>query len=553
MMDSNFYKKILVEQKYITEEDAARAEAYEKEGGGSFVDLLLKEELVSQETLGYAIAEYHKVRFIDLRQRHIDSNLLTLIPAALAREHRIVPVSEKDGELLFATDMVDSLQPPAEFFELFAPKKVTVGYALTQPIDAALAEYSETLDTRFSEILLQTSGVAPQLFEEIIRDALVYQASDVHFEPRAGKADIRFRVDGMLELAGSVESETYANILNRIKILSNLRIDEHFLPQDGAVRFELDGRTVDLRVSVVPTLSGEKTVIRVLAEYVRDLSFADLGFTDAHTEMLTAAAHKPFGMILVSGPTGSGKTTTLYSLVRTVKSPKLNIMTIEDPVEYRMTGTNQMQVHEKAGLTFARGLRAILRQDPNVVLVGEIRDLETAETAINAALTGHLLFSTFHANNAATCVPRLLEMDVEPFLLASTLELIVAQRLVRRICESCRESYKTTPKALAHMPKEAFRSLPKKSITLYRGKGCSVCHQTGYRGRAAVVEMISMTPELKALISQNPAAADIWDIARQQGSVSMFDDGVLKAGLGITTLDEVVRVTSPYEGEHHPE
>lgn len=382
--------------------------------------------------------------------------------------------------------------------------------------------------------------------EEIFEDALVYRASDIHFEPQHKDIIVRFRVDGVLHEAGRIPKEYYENILNRIKVKSGLRIDEHFVAQDGSLRHEKDGMMIDMRTSVVPTIEGEKVVLRVLAAYVQEFTLGNLGLSQLHQQLLKASAEKPFGMILVAGPTGSGKTTTLYALVKLVDSPDVNITTIEDPVEYKVQGVNQIQVNLQTNLTFAKGLRSIVRQDPDIILVGEIRDNETAEISVNAALTGHLLYSTFHANDAATAIPRLLNMDIEPFLLASTLEVIVAQRLVRKICDNCR--YSVTKKSgdfdTAQL-KSAAPYFPDKSITLYQGKGCEACGQTGYKGRTAIFEFIHITTEMQNLILRSPSTQEIWQLARKEGSQSLFEDGVFKVKTGITTLEELLRVAEP--------
>ncbi len=313
-----------------------------------------------------------------------------------------------------------------------------------------------------------------------------------------------------------------------------MRIDEHNAAQDGAMRYARHGDVADMRVSVAPTLDGEKVAIRVLSHYVRAFTMGDLGLTAANQEILSRAAKKPFGMILVTGPTGSGKTTTLYALVKDLNSREINITTIEDPVEYKISGINQIQVNPQTNLTYAKGLKSIVRQDPDVILVGEIRDEETAEIAVNAALTGHLLFSTFHANDAATAIPRLLDMGVEPFLVASTLDLIIAQRLVRRICESCRTSY-TSKEETAALEIGRF----------YRGAGCNMCHGSGYSGRTALFECIEVTPQMNELILKQPAVAAICALSRAQGSRSMWEDGLEKVKRGVTTIEELSRVAQP--------
>ncbi len=358
---------------------------------------------------------------------------------------------------------------------------------------------------------------------------------------------IRFRVDRVLHEAGRISREYYDGILNRIKVQARLRIDTHFATQDGAVRYERKEGSVDLRISIVPTLDGEKVAIRILAEYIRGFSLGDLGLFPEDQALIAQALRKPFGMILASGPTGSGKTTTLYALLKLLNRPEVNITTIEDPVEYKVIGVNQIQVNPQTNLTFAEGLRSIVRQDPNIILVGEIRDRETAEISVNAALTGHLLLSTLHANDAATAIPRLLDIGVEPFLLASTLNLIVSQRLARRICESCRQSLSSPLSEMQKIIPRAERYFNQETVTIYRGKGCNVCGGTGYRGRVGIFEIIEMTPELQELILTHPSAKAVGDLARMQGSRSLFDDGILKVKSGITSIEELLRVAIPRE------
>jgi type II secretory ATPase GspE/PulE/Tfp pilus assembly ATPase PilB-like protein len=315
----------------------------------------------------------------------------------------------------------------------------------------------------------------------------------------------------------------------------------------GVMHRVSDAASADLRVSLVPTVEGEKVVMRVLNTGAQGFSLSDIGLMDTHRELLEEYAAKPFGMILTVGPTGSGKTTTLYSLLKMLNRPKSNVTTIEDPVEYKLKGINQIQVNEATGLSFARGLRAIVRQDPDVILVGEIRDQETAEISVNAALTGHLLLSTFHANDAATAIPRLIDMGIEPFLLASTLEVIIAQRLARRICKKCRYSLSVTDASASVEPRllKTIQKHFKKGETLYSGKGCSVCSGTGYSGRVALFEFIEITPAMKDLIASSPSTQSVVTLARREGAKSMFVDGIDKIRQGETTLEELFRVVAP--------
>ena len=372
------------------------------------------------------------------------------------------------------------------------------------------------------------------------------RASDIHFEPQEDIVIVRFRVDGVLHEAGRIPREHFEGVVNRVKIEANMRIDEHFAAQDGAIRHKNEAGTMDIRVNIVPVVDGEKIVMRLLAAYVRTLSLADLGFTEDAQQILERAAQKPFGMILTTGPTGSGKSTTLSALMKMRNQPDINISTIEDPVEYKIRGVNHIQVNPKADLTFASGLRALVRQDPDVILVGEIRDGETADISINAALTGHLLFSTLHANDAATAVPRLLDMDVEPFLMASTLEVVIGQRLVRRICPDCRYSYSVSAKEAKSMFAGAAKFFKgNKKVTLYKGKGCESCGDTGYKGRVGIYELLEITPEIEQLIINRATSAEINERARKKGMKLMFEDGFTKALSGLTTLEELLRVAAP--------
>ncbi len=545
MFDQALYQNILLDQNYISPADAAAASAYEAAGRGTFIEYLLQNDILNESTLGLAIAEHYNTTFADLGTRPPSDVDMARIPEDISKKYRIVFIDGTETAVRVASDTPDNAELPGVLATLFPNIPVTISFAFTTAIDTVLSHYQKALNTRFSDIIKGDKRVAPEIFDEIIKDAISFRASDIHFEPALTKAIVRFRVDGMLRLAGEIPREYYENVLNRIKIQSNLRTDEHFAPQDGAIRFVSAATTVDLRVSIVPTLDGEKVVIRVLAEYVKGLTFADLGFSDRNIALLEAAARKPFGMIIVSGPTGSGKTTTLYSLIKKLNTPEVNITSIEDPVEYRMIGANQIQVNPKTDLTFAKGLRAIVRQDPNIILVGEIRDTETAETAVNAALTGHLLLSTFHANDAATTIPRLLEMSIEPFLLASTVELIIAQRLVRTICESCKQSYKTTPAKLTELFPQAKNYFSGASLTLYKGNGCTACNNTGYLGRTSIIEIISVDKSLRELIVTRPSAGEIWDAAKRAGAQSLFDDGISKVKVGVTTVEEILRVASP--------
>jgi len=542
--DIDKIKATLLKENYISQADSAAAEKAAHDSAG-YISYLIREQLLSKNLLGQALAEAYKLPFADLGQRPVTKVQVQAIPEDAAREQRLVIVKTDDKNTIVATDQPEKIEP-AKVKKIFPGKKVGVVYTLPEYIDQAFESYERPLATRFSDIIKTGQRIAPEIVDEIIKDALSFRASDIHFEPRGERVVVRFRVDGALREAGELPKEYYDNILNRVKVESGMRIDEHLTAQDGAMQRTSGDQHVDLRVSLIPTVEGEKIVMRVLGAYVAGFGFEQVGFNDQHREIVERNIAKPFGMILTVGPTGSGKTTTLYSLLKLLNKPDVNVTTIEDPVEYKMPDTNQIQVRENGNMTFAKGLRAIVRQDPDIILVGEIRDQETAEISVNAALTGHLLLSSFHANDAATAIPRLIDIGVEPFLLSSTLEIIIAQRLVRQICSHCRYSLPAS-EALGNLRPNGVKwaSYFKKDATVYAGKGCNVCAGSGYQGRSALFEIIEVTPEMQDLVLQTPSTLAIEKLARKQGSRPMFDDGIDKVKLGVTTLTEVLRVVPP--------
>lgn len=538
-------KKILLDGDYITEEDVAEAEEYIKKRGTTFYDYLLQKNLITKQLLGQAIAEAFKIPYADLEAYPPPLKQVLKIPEDTAKKHRAVLFSEKEGEVVIATDYPKAPSLPPKMKELFPQKEIRISYSLAEDIDNIFMLYKKPLETRFSKIIQEKGKVVPELLKEIFKDAIAYNSSDIHFEPRKDFVRVRFRIDGVLHEAGHLPIEYYENILNRIKVQSGLRIDQHFTTQDGSLRYSDNNDFIDFRTSIIPTVEGEKVVLRLLASYVKKLSIGELGLLEDQVRLLEEAASKPFGMVVVCGPTGSGKTTTLYGFIKMVNDLDVNITTIEDPVEYKTEGLNQIQVNPQTDITFAKGLRSIIRQDPDIILVGEIRDRETAEIAVNAALTGHLLYSTFHANDAATAIPRLLDMGVEPFLLASTLEVVVAQRLVRTICKKCRVSIKDKPENLnIHQFEKIKDYFPGETITLYKGKGCDSCSKTGYKGRTAIFEIIKITPSIQELILKRPSTREILALAKKEGTKTLFEAGVEKVKSGITTIEELLRVTN---------
>jgi type II secretory ATPase GspE/PulE/Tfp pilus assembly ATPase PilB-like protein len=575
--------KALLELNYLSPEDMKRADVLAKRNGTSLKDALFELDLLTRDLFESAIVEHYHLKQVDLKTKTPPAELVEKLPEDIARAYSAVVIELTKSSVTVATSdptnqlleeairmnfeqgvalfpekedqekRVTSRKTASRFsFKKSSPDrkryqgKVTFVFAPRAAIEALFVQYRKPLATRFQAIIERQRKVAPEILEEIFNDAISLRASDIHFEPQEKTVIVRFRIDGVLHEAGRIPKEYYEGVVNRIKIAANLHIDEHLAAQDGAIRYETPTGTMDIRVSIVPIVDGEKIVMRLLSEYIRTLTLTDLGFSETHREALEHAAHKPFGMILTTGPTGSGKSTTLYALMKLRNHPDVNISTIEDPVEYKVPGINHIQVNPETQLTFANGLRALMRQDPNIILVGEIRDGETASIGVNAALTGHLLFSTLHANDSATSVPRMLEMGVEPFLLASTLEVVIAQRLARRICPRCRYSYSVSKSELPKLFPNAEKFFPKNQrVLLYKGKGCEACGGIGYQGRLGFYELLVISSEIEDLIVRRASSSDIVTMARKQGMKLLFEDGFEKVLAGATTLEELLRVAAP--------
>lgn len=535
-------KEILLSQQYVSQEDFSAAQEQSELAGASIVQYLVDTQALSYDLYGQAVAEYFKMSYVDFDAHPVTEKTTELVSKSTATKKRVIFVYEDDKKAVYATDIPGQKGLEDKFKKNHSKKKIVVAYALGQGIDKGLFLYRDSVSDVVEKILKKDPENAPEVIDVLFTEAVNRKASDMHFEPQKEFVVVRFRIDGFLEEVIRFERELYAIVLNRIKVLSDLRIDKHFSSQDGSLHYESPAISVDMRVSIVPIIDGEKIVIRILGEYVKGLSLQDIGMTGNDLVIAEEAARKPFGMILVTGPTGSGKTTTLYSIVKLLNKPGVNIMTIEDPVEYKIPGINQIQVNEQAELTFAKGLRSVVRQDPDIILVGEIRDKETAEIAVNAALTGHLVISTFHANDAATAIPRLLDMGIEPFLLASTLELVVGQRLVRVLKEDQRISKTYTKDDLSEKYKELEPFFKEGVHTFYEPKENS---ESPFSGRTAIFELLPITNQLENLVMKNPSASEIWEVARKQGVTSMFEDGIRKLKLGITTPQELLRVVEP--------
>lgn len=578
-------KEILLAQSYVTEEDVATAEKDVEERNISLKQALFELEFLNQTLYDNAIAEYYGLPYFDNENTAVEPAVVTQLPEAISRTYSCVVVARPDvGNVTIATsdpgktnleeairlnlDNEEAIFPQGDEEESKDGKKkddkkkkekkedvnrakfsgeIVLNYAPPNVIEGLQIHYRKPLETKFQAIINTSKKVAPEILQTIFDDAINLGASDIHFEPREKDVIIRFRVDGVLHVAGQMPKLYYEGVLNRVKIAGNMKIDKHFEAQDGAIRYRpASGEKYDMRVSILPLVDGEKVVMRIIADSVQKLTLHTLGFSDRHRKQLERAANKPFGMILASGPTGSGKSTTLYSLIKIRNKPDVNISTIEDPVEYKIPGVNHTQKNDDTNLTFANGLRALMRQDPDIMLVGEIRDDETAEIAVNSALTGHLLFSTVHANTAATAIPRLLEMGVEPFLLASTLEVIIGQRLLRRICNKCRYSYNVPTKELKELyPLAAKYFTEEDSVRLFKGKGCASCHDTGYAGRMGVHELFVLSNEIRDMIINRRPTEELTMKARTQGMKLMFEDGLEKVYQGFTTMEELLRVAAP--------
>jgi len=582
---------ILLSQNYLSEEEFKRVTAMSKDRNLPLLSILFEQGLLTQELYESAIAEHFRLPFFDLQAHFPSPETIGKLPEEIAQNHHMVVVETSDTSVTVATSDPSqerleeivrlnlgqkapvALPPEAKSGEqegapeqkkvvqrlLSLGKKeekqqgpqrfsgtVAFAYAPQSAIDSACQHYRKPLSTRFQSIIESEKKVAPEIIDEIINEAIELRASDIHFEPQDKIVIVRFRIDGVMHEAGRIPKEHYEGVVNRIKIQANMRIDEHFAAQDGAIRYSAPRNAMDIRVSIVPLVEGEKVVMRLLSSYVRSITLLDLGFSAVNQVTLTEAAHKPFGMVLTTGPTGSGKSTTLTALLKMRNTPDVNISTIEDPVEYKIPGVNHIQVNPKTNLTFAAGLRALVRQDPDIVLVGEIRDGETANISVNAALTGHLVFSTLHSNDAATAIPRLLDMGVEPFLLASTLEIVIGQRLVRRVCPRCRASSSISGVEAQKLFPGAERNFDaKKSITLYHGKGCEACSSTGFRGRVGIYELLTISPAIKDVILRRASSAEINSVAIKEGMRLMFEDGLDKMLAGVTTIEELLRVAAP--------
>jgi type IV pilus assembly protein PilB len=532
--------------------------AYEEHqrSGRSLGRVLVEQGVLSESQLVAALATQIGLRFVDLSDFAVDGSAVSRVPNAVCRRYTVLPVGYEDGKLLVA--MAD----PANVFAIDDIRSLTgmdvkPAVATRADVLAAINRFHRA-DSELDDLTMTLTGaddLADDLsnVSEVVEDAPVVKfvnllitqaiqdrASDIHIEPTERDLRVRFRIDGVLHEVMRSPKNIQSGVTSRLKIMAEINIAERRIPQDGRLSVTTNGKKVDLRVATLPTVWGEKVVMRILDNSTAMLNLSDLGFSQANYDRYSKSFTKPYGMLLVTGPTGSGKSTTLYATLNIVNSPDKNVITVEDPVEYRLAGINQVQTNVKAGLTFASALRSILRSDPDIVLIGEIRDHETAQIAIEAALTGHLVLSTLHTNDAPSAISRLIEMGVEPFLVGSALDCVLAQRLARRLCPKCKEAYVPTPEALitARYPWEDGQPLP----TLYRPAGCSACSKTGYKGRLALHEVMAVTEQIERLAVERASAEAIGKVAREQGMALLRDDGLVKVTEGVTSLEEIFRV-----------
>ncbi len=559
--------------------------------GKTLLQTLVSQNLLSEEDSVKITALTKNIPFVDLSNQNISNETLNLIPKDDAAEYTAVAFGTSEGRLQVAMQDPEDLQAidflsrksgyPIKAY--LAPKKQISAWInryqanLDSEVEQALGQdkkddqkqaeavkHFDKEDSKKLETIVQDAPITRAL-NSIIEYAINAHASDIHIEPREKELKIRFRIDGILQEVMTLPKTTEPALISRIKILSKLKIDEHRVPQDGEAQYRLGGREIDLRIAIAPISWGEQVVIRLLDKSDALFKLASLGIYGRSYEIIKKGMAKSHGMILSTGPTGSGKSTTLYAIIQEIISPKINIITLEDPVEYKMAGVNQIQVNTDVGLTFASGLRSILRQDPNVIMVGEIRDHITADLAVQSALTGHLVLSTLHTNGAAGVLPRMLDMKIEPYLIASTINTCIGQRLVRKICNNCRAGYPASTAAVKMINKFVGSLLPKdqasiadteKSLgysnlptasqtayTLYKGRGCEQC-QEGYQGRIGLYEVFEMNPAIEQLLLQHATTSTIQKQAQADGMITMLQDGILKALGGVTTLEEVARVAS---------
>jgi type IV pilus assembly protein PilB len=568
LVDSNILPKEQVDEAF------QKAKKEQKDLGSILLEDKLMDEVQLQKSYAYMLG----FPYVDLTKEAIPLDILQIVPELIAKKYNIVAFQKTGTDLKVAMLNPDDLQT-IDFIKKKTGLKIVPCLTSRESVQAALRQYEKSLKAEFGDLLtdhVAAPGNKPEenleaaamglpvirVVDTLLKHAILEQASDIHIEPEEKEVHVRYRIDGILHDAMTLPKDIASGLVARIKVLSNLKLDEHRLPQDGRFKIENNDYKISFRVSILPVFDGEKIVMRLLDESSKGLTLEKMGLHPRALEIVQREINKPNGMILVTGPTGSGKTTTLYTVMDILNTPEVNISTVEDPVEYRMPRVNQTQISTKIGMSFAAALRALLRQDPDIIMVGEIRDEETLEIALHAAMTGHLVLSTLHTNSAAAALPRMLDMGAEPFLIASTVNVILAQRLVRRLCVECREKYTLDEKELASLGKlypidEIFERLKQdsvgakylakaasfKEVELYRAKGCDQCGGEGYKGRQGIYEVLPMDTDVRKLVTQQGTTEAIEEKAKENGMHTMAEDGILKVIQGTTSLEEVIRVT----------
>jgi len=573
-------KAFLLDAELATKKQVEEAEQKAEKTGKRLGDILVEEGAINEEQLIKLQAYILGIPYVGLEKETIDPQILRIIPEPIARKHNIIAYRKDGNNLEVAMLDPEDLQT-IDFIRKKSSLKILARLTNKESVKNALKQYQESLKAEFSELIGEESGKVKivkaeegeteeqalqkqaeeipivKIVDAILRHAILQSASDIHIEPQEKELVIRYRIDGILHDAMTLPSNIASGVVARIKVLSDLKLDEHRLPQDGRFKIEAEDYKVSLRVSILPVYTGEKIVMRILREDVKGFTLEQLGFHGEVLEKFHKNLKRPVGMILVTGPTGSGKTTTLYTAMDILNVPGVNISTIEDPIEYRMPRVNQTQVKPDIGLTFANGLRSLVRQDPDILMVGEIRDAETASLAINASLTGHLVLSTLHTNSAAGALPRLLDMEQEAFLIASTVNLIIAQRLVRKLCPDSREKYKLKAQDIEDIKryvdlervmeflyenKIVEKSRKFEDLEFCRPQASPKCPE-GYQGRIGIYEVLEVTETIRNMIAPETTSDALEERARKEGMITMAEDGIIKAAQGITSIEEVLRVT----------
>ena len=574
-IDDEQLKKFIKDSDMVKPEILDSAQKDAKEKGVKLGDFLVEEKIIDEGQLRKLYAYIAGVPFVDLTKESIDPEILKIIPEPIAKKYKVVSFEKNGTELKVAMLNTEDIQT-IDFIRKKTGLKIITCLTSVESINSILRQYSKSLKADFGDIINTNANAVSggdgdlekaaqdlpiiRIVDTLIKHAIIQSASDIHIEPSEKEVVVRYRIDGILHDAMTLPKQVFDGIIARIKVLSNLKLDEHRVPQDGRFKIENEGLKISFRVSILPIFDGEKIVMRLLDESSKGLTLEKMGLYGQGLETIHRQIKKPNGMILVTGPTGSGKTSTLYTVMDILNTPDVNISTVEDPVEYRMPRINQTQIYPKIGLTFAAGLRSLLRQDPDIIMVGEIRDKETMEMAIHAAMTGHLVLSTLHTNSAAGTLPRLVDMGAEPFLVASTLNVVIAQRLVRRLCPDCKKEYKLTEadlkgleanykmeEILAAIKKGGELNLEEKAtwqdIKFYKSVGCEQCGSNGYHGRLGIFEILETDDEMGRMIFKKATTDEIEKYSKGKGMLTMVEDGFVKAVRGETSIEEILRVS----------